>query len=241
MVVAVLLALVLLYSLMDRMAPSSSRGIVSAHVVQIALRVSGEVTQVLVEDDAVVQAGDPLFTIDTRPFELAVQQATANLTATTQSIDASGASLVAAQAVVTQARTALDTTRGQAERVFGLEKRGVAAKAQGDTARGQLADAEARLATAEANLQSARTQLGPRGADNPTILAAQAQLERTQYDLASTTLRAPHFGVVNRSGFAGDQLVRITRPYRVCSGLHRRPPLPLRVGYFRSAQAGGGC
>ena len=38
---------------------------------------------------------------------------------------------------------------------------------------------------------------------------------------------------LNRPGFTGDQLVRVTRPYRVCSCLHRRPPLPLRVGYFR--------
>ena len=33
--------------------------------------------------------------------------------------------------------------------------------------------------------------------------------------------------------FSGDQLVRVTRPYRVCSGLHRMLPLPRRVGYFR--------
>ena len=38
---------------------------------------------------------------------------------------------------------------------------------------------------------------------------------------------------MNRPGFAGDQLVRITRPYRVCSSLHRMPPLPLRVGCSR--------
>ncbi|MCF8516891.1 MAG: hypothetical protein K9G72_21400, partial [Rhodobacteraceae bacterium] len=44
---------------------------------------------------------------------------------------------------------------------------------------------------------------------------------------------------LNRPGFAGDQLVRVTRPYRVCSSLHRRPPLLRRVGCFQWAQAGG--
>ena len=39
--------------------------------------------------------------------------------------------------------------------------------------------------------------------------------------------------VLNRAGFAGDQIVRITRPYRVCSSLHRRPPLPQPVVCFR--------
>ena len=207
-----LLVVVALYTMTDRMAPSSSRGIVSAHVVPIAPRVSGQVTQVFVDDDAIVQAGDPLFALDPRPFELAIQQAEANLTATTQSIDASGASLVAAQAAVTQARTALDTVRGQTDRVLRLEERGIAAKAQADTARGQLADAEAKLATAEANLDSARTQLGPRGADNPSILAAQAQLERAQYDLASATVRAPHFGAVTNVLLSEGQFVAAGNP-----------------------------
>lgn len=211
-VVLLLLVLVVVYALSDRMTPSSSRGIVSAHVVQIAPRVSGEVIEVLVEDDAVVQAGDALFRLDTRPFDLALAQAEANLTSTTQGIDASSASLVAAQAAVTQARTALDTTRADADRTFRLEERGIAAPAQGDQARGKVADAEARLATAEANLESARKQLGPEGENNPAILAAEAQLERAQYDLASTTVRAPHYGVVTNVLLSAGQYVSAGGP-----------------------------
>ena len=79
LVVIALAVLTVLYALMDRKAPSSSRGIVSAQVVQIAPRVSGEVILVQVEDDAVVEAGQPLFTIDSRPFELALRQAEARL------------------------------------------------------------------------------------------------------------------------------------------------------------------
>jgi multidrug resistance efflux pump len=186
----------LLYALTDRLAPASARGSVSAHVVQIAPRVSGEVIQVFVEDDAIVQAEDPLFALDRRPFELAVRQAEANLTTTVQNIDASSTSLLAAQAEVTQARSALDTVRAQAGRVFRLEERGFAAAAQGDAARNDVSAAEARLATAEATLDSARIQLGPQGADNPAIAAAQAQLEQAEYDLASATVEAPHYGAV---------------------------------------------
>lgn len=211
-VILLLVALVVLYALTDRMAPSSSRGIVSAHVVQIAPRVSGEVTEVRVQDDAVVQAGEVLFTLDSRPFELAVQQAEANLANTTQGINASSASLVAAQAAVTQARTNLDATRADADRTLRLEERGIASQAQGDAARAQVADAEARLQTAEANLESARAQLGPQGADNPAILAAQAQLERAQYDLASTTVTAPHYGVVTNVTLSEGQFIGAGNP-----------------------------
>lgn len=195
-VVVLLVAGVALYALNDRMAPSSTRGSVSAHVVQIAPRIAGEVTQVHVRDDAVVQAEDPLFSLDPRPFELAVRQAEANLTTTVQNIDASSTSLLAAQAEVTQARAALETTQAQSARVFRLEERGFASAAQGDAARNDVSAAEARVATAEATLDSARKQLGPQGEDNPAIAAAQARLEQAQYDLTSTTVRAPHYGVV---------------------------------------------
>lgn len=211
-VVILLIVLTLIYALSDRMAPSSSRGVVSANVVQIAPRVSGEVTEVMVEDDAVVQAGDPLFSLDARPFELAVRQAEANLTTAGQGINASVASLVAAQAAETQARTRLETTRLDADRTITLEKRGIVSRSQGDAARGQVSDAKAQLQSAQANLKSARAQLGPKGADNPAILAAQAQLERAQYDLASAVVKAPHYGVVTNVTLAPGQYVNAGGP-----------------------------
>ena len=212
LVILALIALVVLYALTDRLAPATSRGIVSAHVVQIAPRVSGEVVSVAVEDDAVVQAGDVLFSLDAQPFELALRQAEANLNSATQGVDASSASLVAAQAAVTQARTALDNARAEAERIFRLEERGIAAAAQGDAARASVADAEARLTSAQANLESAQAQLGPEGDDNPAILAAQAQLERAQYDLASTIVTAPHLGVVTNVTLSDGQFVAAGNP-----------------------------
>lgn len=211
-VVLLLIVLTLLYALSDRMAPTSSRGVVSAHVVQIAPRVSGEVTRVMVEDDAVVHAGEPLFSLDARPFELAVQQAEADLATAAQGIHASVASLVAAQAAVTQARTGLDTARTEADRTFQLEKRRIVSVSQGDAARAQVADAKAQLSTATANLQSARAKLGPQGADNPAILAAQAQLERAQYDRASTVVLAPHFGVVTNMTLSPGQFISAGNP-----------------------------
>lgn len=203
---------IFLYALADRIAPSSARGIVSANVVQIAPRVSGEVTQVFVQDDAVVEEGVALFALDEQPFELARRQAEANLAATVQNVDASSVSLVAAQAAVTQARATLENARAQANRSLRLVERGIASEARGDTARANLADAEAGLATAEANLESARAQLGPEGQDNPAIEAAQAALERAQYDLTSTTVRAPHFGVVTNVRLADGQFLGAGSP-----------------------------
>lgn len=210
--VLVLVVMVVVYAASDRLAPSTSRGFVAAHVAQIAPRVSGQIVEVLVADDAIVQAGEPLFSIDSRPFELVLRQAEANLANTMQGIDASAASLVAAQATVTQARTNLDATRADTNRILRLEKRSLVSTAEADSARAKLADAEARLNTAVANLESARAQLGSVGADNPSILAAQAQLESAQYDLASTVVRAPHFGVVTNVTLAKGQFIGAGNP-----------------------------
>lgn len=211
-VILLLIVLVLLYALSDRMAPASSRGAVSANVVQIAPRVSGEVTELMVRDDAVVHAGEPLFSLDDRPFQLAVKQDEAKLATAGQGINASVASLVSSQAAVTQARSGLDTARTDADRTFQLEKRGIVSTSQGDAARAKVANAKAQLSSAQASLKSSRAQLGPKGADNPAILAAQAQLESAQYDLASTVVKAPHYGVVTNVTLSEGQFIGAGNP-----------------------------
>ena len=97
---------------------------------------------------------------------------------------------------MTQADAALETARAEAARTQRLEERGVVAKARGETARNALSQAEGQAEAARASLESARAQLGPEGRNNPAIAAAEAQLARAQYDLASATVVAPHLGVV---------------------------------------------
>lgn len=211
-VLLILILMAALYALSDRFAPASSRGQVTANVIQIAPRVSGEVVDVMVLDDSFVKAGTPLFRIDPRPLELAVQQAEASLDTASQGVSASSASLVAAQAAVTQARTNLEAVTTEVERTLALERRGIASKAQGDKARAQMADAEAQVSGAEAKLKSAQAQLGPEGTENPAILGAQAQLERAQYDLASSIVKAPHDGVVTNVTLAEGQFIGAGNP-----------------------------
>lgn len=102
-VVVLLVLLVAFYALSDALAPSSSRGTVRAHVVQIAPSVSGRVTKVWVENNAVVEAGDPLFSIKKRPYKLAVQKAQAKLKTGRQNVQAARPSVAAAKAAVTRA------------------------------------------------------------------------------------------------------------------------------------------
>ncbi|MEH6721838.1 MAG: HlyD family secretion protein [Aurantimonas endophytica] len=211
-VIVLLGLLVAWYATTDRLAPYSSRGAIAAYVAQVAPRVSGQLTEVLVQDNAIVAAGQPLFRLDSRPFEIAVRQAEANLAQATQSIDASSASLVASQARVAEARANLVNVRAASGRTMALVERGIASRAQQDAAEADVYAAEAQFGTAEANLRAAEAELGAKGQDNPQIQAAQFTLEQAQYDLLSTTIVAPERGVVTNVGLTPGQYAAAGTP-----------------------------
>src|SRR6201997_4966038 len=74
-VVAVTILLFTLSIVMERFTPSSSQAVVQAYVVRMAPEVAGRVIGVDVTDNARVNAGQVLFRIDPRPFEIAVAAA----------------------------------------------------------------------------------------------------------------------------------------------------------------------
>ncbi|WP_249777984.1 HlyD family secretion protein [Pontivivens nitratireducens] len=196
----------------DHYAPGSSRGIVSASVVQVAPRVSGRIIAIEVHDNAILDTGDAMFRIDPRPFELAVERAQASLAQVVQGVDASSAQIEAAQAQIAQARANADTARTSAERSAALFERGIVSGAARDQAQANLAAAEAALHAAQATAESARLQLGAAGEGNPQIRAAELALEVAEYDLLSTVARAPGPGVVTNVHLGLGQFVGTGSP-----------------------------
>lgn len=197
LLVVALLAVIVAWSVLaDRYAPGTSRGAISAYVAQIGPRVPGRVTEVLVSDNAVVEPGTPLFSVDERPYEIAVERARVQLEQATQAIQASSAQLASAQAQVAKARAAAELANDAASRTRTLFERGIVAKARLDADENTANQANAALEAAEASAESARRQLGSTGIDNTQIRAAELALEQAQYDLVSTTVTAPRRGVV---------------------------------------------
>src|ERR1700739_1643856 len=78
-VVAVTILLFSLSIVMERLTPSSSQAVVQAYVVRMAPEVAGRVISVDVADNTRVDAGQVLFRIDPRPFEIAVAEAQAQV------------------------------------------------------------------------------------------------------------------------------------------------------------------
>lgn len=213
-VIIVLMAVLMAfwYAVSDRYAPSTSRGVVSANVVQIAARVTGRVTEIAVSDNEIVPAGRLLFQIDERPFVISVEKARAQLEQAAQTLDASSAQLAAAYAGVAQARAAFQNAESENARAKTLAERGQVSDASLESSQTKLVSAQANLDAAEAQALSAERSLGVVGADNPQIKAAQLALEQAEYDLLSTKVVAPTRGVVTNLGLGIGQFIADGQP-----------------------------
>lgn len=210
--VGVAVVVFLYFVIADRTTPFASDARVQAFVVRIAPEVTGQVLEVGVTDNAIVDQGEKFFTIDPTPFQIAVEQSEARLAQAGQSIGASTASVDAAQAKLDEARAAEANIRAQSGRVLDLVKRGVYAKAREDQAVAAIEEGRAAVESAEAELARAKEELGPEGENNPQIQEAVAALEKARFDLSRTTLAAPARGVVTNLQLAAGQTVVAGQP-----------------------------
>jgi membrane fusion protein, multidrug efflux system len=106
--------------------------------VDIRARVSGFIDKLLFKDGQLVNAGDPLFTIDKRPYEIAVD---------------------VAQADVARNRAQVELAELQVQRGAALVASRNIPEAENDTRKSNLAVAKAQLKSAEASLRNAQLNL----------------------------------------------------------------------------------
>nr|WP_237734615.1 biotin/lipoyl-binding protein [Vibrio fluvialis] len=158
----------------DRVTPITSIARVYSYLVRVAPEVSGNIVEVKIKNNQVVRVGDVMFRVDARNYDLAVRSAQAKLELAGQNIGASTTAVEVAQAKVTDALAA---------RVSELATKGVLSKSELDNAIEARSRAQAALNAAEASLQQAKQNLGPKGNNNPQILAAMVSLEKAQLDL----------------------------------------------------------
>jgi membrane fusion protein, multidrug efflux system len=169
---------------------------VNANVVQIAAQVSGPVQTIYVVNQQRVRAGDPLFQIDPRPFEIALQQAQANLALTRQQVSEEGAAVSAARAQLAQREAEYRNAEWNDQRTRGLIEQGYLSAQSGEATHSQAVAAAAAVRAAKANLAQAESALGTAGANNASIRAAEARVAQAQLDLERTRVVAPASGTI---------------------------------------------
>jgi membrane fusion protein, multidrug efflux system len=179
---------------------STDDAYVQAERVGISTDVSGIVQDVDVKDNQRVEAGQLLYRLDPRQFQIALDNAKANLAQIALSIDAMKQdykrmlSHVAAQ----QAQVDLDQTNF--DRNAKLLKTATVSQAVFDQMRYTLDSDKSKLAALQ---QQAMVQLAKLGGnpdiavtDHPQYRQAQAQVDEAQRQLDHTAVKAPFAGIV---------------------------------------------
>src|SRR5271163_1267592 len=191
---------------------STDDAYVDGTVALVSSRVAGTVTNVYVEDNWMVKEGDLLLTLDSRDYDVRVEQAEAQLDRARQSVDELYSQVGAAKSGVSLAASQMKQARIDFDRTKSLQDQGVASKAQYDQADTGLKISIADEALAEHQLRQAEAALGSETQDHshydrPIVKQAEAALEAAKLDLDYTKLTAPFAGVVtHKSAHAGNRV-----------------------------------
>ncbi|MGH6748599.1 MAG: biotin/lipoyl-binding protein, partial [Methyloceanibacter sp.] len=186
---------------------STDDAYVGAKTATIGAKVSGYVTEVAIDDNAHVRAGDVMVRIDDGDYQLAVQTAKDNVATEQATIDRIGKQIEAQSAAVDQAkaqlasaqagltRAELELQRQQALSVkdFASHQTLEQAQAGRDQAVAAVQSAEAGVEAAEANVQVLKGQQNE--AEN-TLKQLETVLAKAERDLSFTVIRAPFDGVM---------------------------------------------
>jgi membrane fusion protein, multidrug efflux system len=204
------------YWVIGRFLESTDDAYVQADSTIIAPKVSGYLSQVLVEDNQLVKAAQPLAKIDDRDYVASLDQAKADVATAQADIDNVTATLQQQQAIIAQARAtvAVDqanlTYAEQENTRYGtLANQGSAsvemaqqAASRRDTARATLTRDTAAVAAAEQQVAILQAQLAKTKA---ALQHYEAVQEQAQLNLSYTNIIAPIDGVVgNRSLRVGE-------------------------------------
>jgi membrane fusion protein (multidrug efflux system) len=152
---------------------------IDGHVTQVAARVGGTITKVLVDDNQLVEAGAVLVELDPRDYQVALDKMRAELA------DAE-ANAVAAQSNVpitsTTAASNMTTARGG---VMPAQSGVAAAEKEVEAARARLVSAQARLRESEANATKAS-----RDVERLRGLLAKDEISQQQFDATTAAAEA---------------------------------------------------
>ena len=188
---------------------------VDARQFPIAAKVSGYVVDVPVTDNQHVAAGATLFQIDRRDYDVAQDQARAQIASAQASIDdfaaqiqGQQAQVAAAEAQVAQTEASLKFAQEDAARYRDLADRGAGTVQQEQSTTSTLAQQQASLKSARANLDVAKTRVAALEAQkagaSASLAQARAQAAQAALNLGYTTVTAAQPGrIVQLSGAKG--------------------------------------
>jgi membrane fusion protein (multidrug efflux system) len=192
---------------------------IQADTVQVSPQVSGYVVEVLVADNAHVEAGQVLARIDPTSFQARLDQAIANANALEAAVAAVDDRAALEEAVIAERAAGVTIAQAEAGRMEADLKRYRDLAGQGwvsdqklQTVRAGAAQSQAGVSKAQAALEAERRSAQSLGSARAQTVAqaqaARAAVEQARIDLERTVIRAPAAGVVGARAVRPGQLVQ---------------------------------
>ncbi|WP_338524434.1 HlyD family secretion protein [Pseudomonas batumici] len=213
--------------LVSRYIEDTDDAYVGADVTVISAKVPGYISEVAVQDNQFVKAGDLLARIDVRDYRAALAKADGAVAAQQATLVNLDATEQLQQAVINQAKAQIDASDAETQRAGddharyqNLVRSQAVSVESAQRVDATWKTARADHARAEAGLLAARRQLdvidSQRGQARAALQQAQAEREQAQLNIGYTELRAPVDGYVgNRRArvgtyaAAGSQLISV--------------------------------
>ena len=213
--------------LVSRFIEDTDDAYVGADVTVISAKVPGYISEVAVQDNQFVRAGDVLARIDVRDYRTALAKADGAVAAQQATLANLDATEQLQLAVINQAKAQIDATDAEAQRASDDQTRyqnlvrsqavsvesAQRVSAVWKTARADHSRAQAGLQAANRQIDVIETQ---RGQARAALQQAQAERDQAQLNISYTELRAPVDGYVgNRRArvgayaAAGSQLISV--------------------------------
>ena len=192
----------LLYWLNTGQYVSTDDAYVEADLETLSTDVSGIVASIPVHEGQTVQKGQVLFRLDPQKFQIALQNAQANLEETKLSLEAEKSDYRAAVAKIAGDRAKVKNDALTYKRLASLVKTSAATQQQVDNALYKLQGDQQAVNAAQAQAQSILAKLGG-NADNPVdqmpaYKQAESQVEEAQRQLNHSVVHAPYAGIVTQ-------------------------------------------
>lgn len=212
-VTCVVLLLILGYWRYSTLYPSTDNAYVGANIVHISAQVSGQITEVYVDDHQVVKKGQLLLIIDPRPYQATLMQRQAEVTMAEQYISSTENHIKAAEADVKQRQSEADLAQKNAARILPLVKKGILPATDGDDAINKVQVSKAAVVQAQSQLNQIIEDLGETGDANAKLQQARANLADAKLDLEHTHIYAPASGVLINFDLRKGTVVSAQRPF----------------------------
>ncbi|MCU9949082.1 HlyD family secretion protein [Pseudomonas solani] len=181
----------------DLWMPITPQAQLTRPVLRLAPRVSGQVLDIVVSNNAHVQAGQLLFRLDPEPFRLAVNAAELALEQAAQDNAELDASLAAARADKLAADASAQELARETERLGKLVASQHVSRQLFEQTQSQRAAASAKVAAASARIHQLAAERGAAGDDNLRLRQARNALDQARLQLQYSEVRAERAGTLS--------------------------------------------